>query len=179
MCSALYCSPQADGAGEDWQLSQAEVYWPACWWLGLHTITDTEPLFPASRTPQLRVDTLCFTASLDVNSLPPLIMCEEGKSSLSGRSGPQVALFEVVRIQQLPLSYRPGFVLFYSIQICTDTRFSRCTVWDKKRLLHLSLVTLMHPCTFSVYFILYRHNRKCRRLKITTVDQRWSLRCVF
>lgn len=46
-------------ASEDWQLSQAEVYWPACWWLGLRAITDTKPLFPASKTPQLRVDTLC------------------------------------------------------------------------------------------------------------------------
>lgn len=46
-------------ASEDWQLSQAGVYWPACWWLGLHTIADTKPLFSSSQTPQLRADAPC------------------------------------------------------------------------------------------------------------------------
>lgn len=73
-------------AGVDWQLSQAEVYWSAVWWLGLHTITNTTPLFPGqSDTPAAREHTV-VTASSDVNRPPPLIMCKEGKGSLSGQS---------------------------------------------------------------------------------------------
>lgn len=149
--SLLYSGGQQ--ASEDWQLSQAEVYWPACWWLGLHTITDTKPLFPAGQTPQLRVDTLC-SQRLPPCELPTSTHYVWRRQKLIIRTVGRKQPFEVLRIQQLPPSDRPGFVLFHSIQISTDTQPSRCSIQDKRRLLHLSPVTTaMHlPAFVSLQF---------------------------
>lgn len=84
-CSAL--QPTGERAGWDWQLSQAEVYWIACWWLGLHSISHTKAFVPGHSDTPAASGLSVFTASLYVNSLLSLIMCEEGKCSLSGQSG--------------------------------------------------------------------------------------------
>lgn len=60
--------------------------------------------------------------------------------------------FEVVRIQQLPPEPQTWVCSFHSIQIFSDIQLPRCTVQDKRRLLHLSLVTVMHLCGGLCFF---------------------------
>lgn len=93
-------------AGEDWQLSQAEVYWPACLWLSLHTITDTKPLFRSVRDPSCE-----WTHCAHSVELPSLIMCEEGKNSLSEQPGTS----SLLKLWRIPRATEPGlFFPFYS-----------------------------------------------------------------
>lgn len=138
-------------ASEDWQLSQAEVYWPACWWLGLLTITDTKPLFQASRTPQLRVDTLC---SQPLSMWTPYLhsLCVKKAKAHYQDSWAQVAFwsFEDIAITS---ALQTCASTFHSIQISADIRPSPCTAQDKRRLLHLSLVTTaIHLSAFVPLF---------------------------
>ena len=71
-----------------------------------------------------------LTAALHVNSLLPLIMCEEGKSSLPGQLGTR-SLLKFWRIEQLPPSCWPGCVLDFPF--CSDVLRDSTTVPEKTR----------------------------------------------
>lgn len=87
MCSPLYCSREASRpVRTDSSAKQKSIGLLADGWGS----TPSQTLSLCSRPvrhPSCEWTHCARSVSLHVNSLPPLIMCEEGKSSLSGQSG--------------------------------------------------------------------------------------------
>lgn len=124
MCSPLYRSTQASRpARTDSSAKQKCIGLLADGWGS----TPSQTLSLCSRAVRHpsceRTHRAHSVSPLHVNSLPPLIMCEEGKSSLPGQSGTS-SLLKFWRIQQLPLSCRPGCVCWTShfVQKSSETQ---------------------------------------------------------